>query len=188
VHERQHDAGRELFHAHVLDQVRADPPVRLLEHVIDHPPAVRRLQQWMVHEQYEASAGREDARHLGDRRDVVGDVLEDEAGYDGVERIGSERQGLGCGTRVHRSAGANARDVQLRTRRIDSHGPRAEAGSQARDLTLPRADVEHSRRARQAFRRDRQDLLFVLGIGSVREPVLPPLGVALPEVVGHGSS
>jgi len=35
----------------------------------------------------------------------------------------------------------------------------------------------------QLLRRERQDLLLVLGVGAVGEPVDPPVGVALPEIV-----
>ena len=84
----------------------ADAPVLLLEDVIDHPAAVRRLQQRVVEEEQEPAAGREHAGDLRDRRGVIGQVLEHQARDRGVERRVGERQMLGAGPQVARTAGS----------------------------------------------------------------------------------
>ena len=56
VHERQHHARRELLHRDVGREVRADAPVLLVEDVVDHPAAVRRLQQRVVQQEDEPPA------------------------------------------------------------------------------------------------------------------------------------
>ena len=97
VHERQHARpGASSSMRHVDGEVRADAPVLLFEDVVDHPAAVRRLQQRVVEEEHEAAAGREHAADLRDRRAVVGQVLEHEARDRGVERRVGERQLLGA--------------------------------------------------------------------------------------------
>jgi hypothetical protein len=56
--------------------------------------------------------------------------------------------------------------------------PRREPG----DLALAGADVEHRCGAGEVRGGQREDLLLVLGVGALGEPVLPPAGVGLPQV------
>ena len=58
-------------------------------------------------------------------------------------------------------------------------------GEQPADLAVAAADVEHRLEAGQLVRRERQDLLLVLGVGAVGEAVDPPVGVLLPEIAGR---
>ena len=59
---------------------------------------------------------------------------------------------------------------------------RRRAVGEACDLALTGADIDHPLRAFEALGREREDLLLVLGIDAVGEPVLPPPGVLLPRV------
>ena len=114
----------------------------------------------------------------------VGDVLEHEADDDRVERAVGERQRIGVAAGVvHRRPRCRA-TVSCAIVGIDADDERrAVARRPARDLAFTGADVEDARRAREALPRERQDLLLVLGVGAVGEAVLPPAGVAFPEVV-----
>jgi hypothetical protein len=185
VHERQDDAGRELFHRDVFREVRPDAPVLLLEDVVDDPSAVRRLQQRMIQEEQEATAGHEHPSDLGNWRDVIGNVFEHEADDNGVEQRRRERQRVRGRAPVQHATAALGRDDELSPRRINADDQRCPAlGRKARDLSLTRADVEHALRAREQRRRERKDLLFVFRIGAVGEPVLPPRRMAFP--IGQG--
>ena len=90
----------------VLDEVGPDPPVLLgrVEDLVVDPAAVRRLQQRVVEEEEEAAAGPQDAGDLGDGLVDVADVLEHEAGDDGVEAAVGERQRAGARPGVGRAA------------------------------------------------------------------------------------
>ncbi len=81
-----------LLDAEILSQVGPDPPVLLLENGVVDPAAVGRLQQRVVEEEEEPPAQLEDPGHLSDGVVDVGDVFEDEASDDGVERGCSERE------------------------------------------------------------------------------------------------
>ena len=137
----------------------------------------------MVEEEHEPAARREHAGDLGDRRFVVGDVLEHQARDRGVEARVGERQALGGGAHVTRTAAALGRDAAAarasdRRRRPSAPSFDREPG----DLALTGADVDHALRAGEALGREREDLLLVLGVDAVGEAVLPPAGVLLPEV------
>ena len=60
---------------------------------------------------------------------------------------------------------------------------RARGGEQPADLAVAAADVEHAIRTGELGGGQRQDLLDVLGVGTVGEPLDPPVGVRLPQVV-----
>ena len=62
----------------------------------------------------------------------------------------------------------------------------AEARREPADLPVSAADVEHPACAAQLGRRERQDLLLVLGVGTLGEPLDPPVRVGLPQArVAH---
>ena len=55
------------------------------------------------------------------------------------------------------------------------------------DLPVAASDVEHPPRAGELRRGERQDLLLVLRVGALGEPLDPPGGVGLPQaLVAHG--
>jgi hypothetical protein len=95
--------------------------------VIDDPPALRRLEQWVVEHEHESTARREHARHLGDRTDDVDDVLEHEAREHGVERSVTERQKLSCASRIERAASPRPGSRELRHCRVETDRPRTES-------------------------------------------------------------
>ena len=172
-------AELDLFERLGLLEVATDAPVllRWLDCLIIDPAAVGRLQQRMVEEEAEAPAPDEHSGDLADRRVDLVDVLEDEARHHRTERRITERQLVGGRPGVDDTAGAFGGGADLVPRRIDADDavdavePRCEAA----DLSLPAPDVEDARRARQLGRRQRQDLLVVLRVGTTREPVDPPL-------------
>ena len=118
-------------------------------------PLFGRLQQRVVEEEEEPAAGREHPGHLGDGVVDVADVLEHQAGHDGVEGAVGERQ------RRRRRPGR--RRVRRRARRASTTW--AAVGStpttsvapprrgQPGDLPLAAADVEHPARAGEVLRR-----------------------------------
>ena len=57
-------------------------------------------------------------------------------------------------------------------------------------LALSAANVDHPSATGQQIHRQRKNLFFILGVDTVRELLLPPVGVALPgfERVVHGWS
>src|SRR5205823_14360065 len=134
--------------------------------------------------------------HLCDRGVERLDVLEDQAGDDGVESPVAERQRRRAPAHVDGPAGASDRDLQLRPRRLDADDARvwSRHASEASNLSLAGADVEHLLCSREMVRRERQDLFGIFGVGALGERVLPPAGVQLPGVAalpwlpGHGSS
>ena len=174
----------------VLDQVRADPPVLLgrVEDLVVDPAAVRRLQQRVVEEEDEAAAGpstratsaiavverRRCARTRGRRPPRR--TLASANGQRG-------RAGPGVG-RSPAARGARPRPAPRSGRRRRPRRRRRPAASRA---TCPRRMPTSSTRPRpgQGVGRQREDLLLVLGVGAVGEPVLPPAGVGLPELVAH---
>jgi hypothetical protein len=54
-------------------------------------------------------------------------------------------------------------------------------------LAISATHVENMIHTQKFFGRQRQDLFFVLGIGSVGEPVNPPLSVFFPQGVFVGA-
>lgn len=191
VDEPDEDVLVDLLDGRALDEVRADPPVllRRIEELVVDPAAVRRLQERVVQEEAEPAAGAQHPSHLGDRLVDVVDVLEHEAGDHGVERCIGERQACRGTADVRRPAAALVGDVDLVPGRVDAHDQLgAELPGEPADLAVAAADVEDPRRAVQLLGGQREDLLDVLGVGTLGEPVDPPAGVVLPElgVVIHG--
>ena len=115
------------------------------------------------------------------------DVLEHQAGDDGVERLVGERQSgrrrpgrrpdLRPARRPRRSGPRSGRCRPPMSRRVE----RRRAGRSGPRRCRRRARV---RRPARCSRGHRQDLLLVLGVGAVGEAVLPPLGVVFPQVDG----
>jgi hypothetical protein len=182
VHERQVDTRRNRLHRDVVGQIRADAPVLLVEDVIDHPAAARRLEQRVVQEQHEAAAGREHAAGLGDRRLERVEMLEHEARDRGVERRVAQRHRLRACPRVGGTTRALTRGRDLRRGRVDAD----DLGAQLRDppcnLTFTAPNVEHAPHTGQVLVDEWEELLLVLGIDAVGELVLPPAGVPLPGI------
>ena len=174
----------------VLDQVGADPPVLLgrVEDLVVDPAAVRRLQERVVEEEEEDAAGPQDAGDLDDGRVHAADVLEDQAGDDGVEAAVGERQRVGPRLGVGRTAAPLPRHPDLVPRRVDADDHvGTDRPGQPRHLTLAAAHVEHVAGPDQVLGREGQDLLVVLRIGALGEAGDPPVGVGLPQVT-HGAS
>ena len=88
------DTELDLLHRLGLLQVAPDAPVLLgwFDHLVVDPAAVGCLQQRVVEEEAEPAARREDPGDLGDGAVDLVDVLEHEAGDDGVEGSVRERQ------------------------------------------------------------------------------------------------
>src|SRR5205807_4448421 len=96
-----------------------------------------RLQQRVVQEEEEAAAGSENTADLGQALVDSVDVLEDETGDDGVERLGREWQRRGVGSAVHRCTAPLPGDRQLAPRRVDANDSgRAHRRGQAGHLAL----------------------------------------------------
>src|SRR5437588_7052747 len=170
-----------LLDAAVFDEVGADAPVLLVEDAVVDPAAAGCLEQWVVEEEEEAAARREDTPHFGQGLVDSLDVLEHQAGDDGVERLRRERQGVGDAPAVRRRAPALACHPQLRPRRVEPNDPRGpDVTGQSGDLPLATADVEYRRAAPQVGGGHWHDLLDVFGVSAGGEPLLPPGRVLLP--------
>ena len=135
-------------------------------------PLPGRLQQRVVQEEGEPTAGLEHAADLGDGGVDVADVLEHEAGDDGVERRVRGREGRPprCGRSAahRRRAAASVNCAHVGSTPHDERGAdplRGEPGH----LALAAADVEHAGGAGEALGGQREDLLLVLGVGAVGE-------------------
>ena len=170
----------------VLDQVRADAPVLLLEDVIVDPPRTGCLEKRVVEEEEERPARLQHPAHLVDGPVCVVDVLEDEAGDDRVERLRREREAPATAGRRRAAARADGH-VELgpgESTPTTRSTPGTPAASRA---TCPSpVPTSSTSTAPRWCGGQRQDLLGVLGVGPVGECVLPPLGVLLPQVgVGH---
>ena len=188
VDEGDEDVLLDLLDGRVLAEVGADAPVLLgrIEDLIVDPAAVGRLEQRVVEEEEEPAPGFEDPGHLGDGLVDRLDVLEDQAGDHAVEGGVAERQGGRAGPQVRRSPTARRSDGDLVPGRVEADDRGAGRGGEAGHLALARAHVEHPGGALQVVGGEREDLLLVLGIDAGGEAVLPPVGVALPEIVGLG--
>ncbi len=114
-------------------------------------------------------------------------MLEHEAHHDRVERAVGKGQRIGVAAGVLHVAPAFVCGRELPDRRVDPDYPGGTvARHQACDLPFAGTDVEHPLRTGEHLPRQRQDLLFVLRVGAVGEALLPPAGVALPEIVVVG--
>jgi hypothetical protein len=98
------------------------------------------------------------------------------------ERRERERSRSGGG-HVHRSPAALVGDTDLVPGRIDADHRLPPSSQHPADLAVAAPDVEHAIESRQLGARQRQDLLDVLRIGALGEPVDPPVGVVLPQLV-----
>ena len=122
--------------------------------------------------------------HLGDGVVDVADVLEHQAGHDGVERR-RRANGSARGARRGRSAGPPPRSAATTTCAHVGSTPDDRASRRrptASRATCPSPQPTSSTRARagEVLGGQRQDLLLVLRVGAVGEPVLPPAGVRPP--------
>ena len=161
--------------------------------MIVDPTAAGDLQQRVVEQEQERSAGFEDARHFCNGLVDCGDVLEDQACDDGIETGIGERERISGGACVLRSTGALARDVGLGFGGVDADcGLDACVHQVTGELALTGPDVEDPRRAAERLGHDRQDLFDVLRICPIGELVLPPPGLGFPVLallcgggVGH---
>ena len=120
-------------------------------------------------------------------------MFEHETRNDCVERLVREGQLRGFRSGEHRSPATLMGHPDLIPRRIDARHPRSRRSKQPTDLTVAAAEVEHPIEPVEFSGRQRQDLLDVLGVGSLGEAVDPPVGVRLPQLVvpwvgvaGHG--
>ena len=134
----------------------------------------------MDDEQYEPAAGLQHAGDFADRGLELVDVLECKARKNCVECMTAARQRLGACAGVVRSTAALVGDPYLRRRRVDADHLGAAPRDAPCDLTLSASDIEHAPRAVEMPGHQRQDLLFVFGIGTVGKTVLPPLRVLFP--------
>ena len=170
-----------------LVEIRADAPVLLgrIQHLVVDPAAPGRLEQRVVEEEREPPAVAQHAGYLGDRAVDVVDVLEDEARDDAIERGVRERQLGGLCTRVVRTSAALDGDAELVARRVDPDDVCTASGEHPADLPVATSDVEDHRRRPQLLLGERHDLLDVLGVGALGEPLDPPAGVLLPQLAGR---
>lgn len=187
VHEPDEHAELDLLDKALLREVRTNAPVLLgrINRVVVDPVTPRRLQQWMIEEEREPTAGPNHPCHLGDRVIDIVDVFEHETRHGGVEaRIGKRQFGR-ARSHVRRSPAALARDADLVPGRVDAHNVGARGGEEPTDLSITAADVEYTAEARQLLERHRQNLLDVLRVSALGEAVDPPLGMGFPQIVRH---
>src|SRR5258706_13590484 len=77
-------------------------------------------------------------------------------------------------------------DTDAFPRRVDPDDVSAQARRQPADLPVSAADVEHPTCTAQLGGRKRQDLLLVLGVRTVGEPLDPPVRMGFPQArVAH---
>ena len=153
-------------------------------------PLFGRLQQRVVQEEHEAPARLEHPRDLGDR--AARDRRCARTRGTRPRRRSSRRRTAARRPRprdVPRATAALGRDGELRR----ASGRRRRPVGADRRTRQPARPAPHRYptsstrpRAGQALGREREDLLLVLGVGAVGEPVLPPAGVLLPEVGRRG--
>ena len=65
---------------------------------------------------------------------------------------------------------------------VDPHDPSTDRSQHPADLAIATSDVEDRPGIAELRGREREDLLFVFGVGARREPVDPPLGVVFPQI------
>ena len=185
MYEGQHDAGRELFHRDVGREVRADARVLLFEDVIDHPTAVRRLQQRMVEQEDEPAAGLEHPPRLLRSRVRARECARTPSTRARVERsVGKWPSPPRC-FRVHTGPPPrNTPTDELRPRRVSANDElRTEFTRRPATTDLrPRRCRGGRSHAGEALGHKRDDLFLVLRVGAVGETVLPPLARPLPEL------
>ncbi len=108
VHEGKFDTRCHLLDARVVDEVRADAPVLLLQDLVVDPPAPRGLQQWVV-EQATGTARPAPAPARSRRSPArTGGCARRRGTHDRVERGAAAREALGDGARVVRGTAAFA--------------------------------------------------------------------------------
>ena len=137
----------------------------------------------VVQEEEEPASRRQ---HVADLRERVVDrldVLEHQARENQIERRARERHRR-VAPQVLDTTTSSARLDDLRFGRIDADDEAVLHGNDASELSLARADVEHSSRVTEVLPQQRDDLFLVFGIGAGGEVLLPPRGVGLPGV-GH---
>ena len=129
MHEPDEHAVLDLFDEALFGQIRPDAPVLLgrIDRVVVDPVAPRRLQQRMVEEEREPTAGPNHPGDLGDRGVDIVDVFEHETRHSGIEARIGERQVGRAGSHVRRSAITLVGDADLVPRRVDAHDARARA-------------------------------------------------------------
>jgi hypothetical protein len=111
-------------------------------------------------------------------------VLEHQARDHGIERSIREWQGAGSGLGEVGAATSLVSNAHLIPRRVDADDQLCtEADGQTADLAVSAPDVEHTRGSREFSCGQRQDLLLVLRIRALGEPVDPPIGVRFPEII-----
>ena len=116
-------------------------------------PLFGRLEQRVVEEEHESPARLEHARDLGDRRPVIGDVLEHEAHDRRVERAVGERELIRARADVRRPT-CRARARRRAARRVGSTPATSSAPASPRPAraALTGPDVDDAARAREALR------------------------------------
>src|SRR5690606_21043524 len=147
------------------------------------PAAARGLEQRVVEEEHQPSAGAEHPAGLVEGAVEVGDVLQHEAADHGVEVARGERQRVGRRPHVGHSPAPPAGLGDLGGRDVDAHHlSGAPCHRQAGDLALAATQVEHPGRTGQLPGGDGEDLVAVLDVRVAGEALLPPPGVALPHL------
>ena len=174
-------------------QVRADAPVLLVEDVVDRPSRCSGAcsSGWFRRNRKRPpGASTRAISAIAARRSVM--CSNTRHATDGVERRVGERQRVGA--RRARSAGPppRSRGDARAARRVGSTPTtrRAPIGDgEPGDLALTACRCRARAARRRGTRADeREDLLLVLGVGAVGEPVLPPARVRSQSVVGRSSS
>lgn len=175
----------DLFDVRRLDQVRPDTPVLLgrIEHLIIDPSAARGLEQRMIEHQHETALRLEYPCNLGDHLINVVEMLEDETCQHGVGTAVGEGQLSRMGPDVVDISSPPCRDAQLVPRQVDPRYPHAVFGQSACDLAFATTEVDDMASVCELMTRHRDDLVAVLGIGTVGEAIDPPLRMRLPEIV-----